>query len=163
MPLAIRELTCADLPALAALLVEVTNQHAEAMPFRYRTITADADINALLQGLLDDDEVVGFGAELTGQLVGYIVGRVAVAPSTPLHVPCRWLTINTVVVAAACRRQGIGTALMDAVQVWAEGQDLAYVELSVAEFNTAAIALYAQLGYTTVMRRMVRALPHQAG
>jgi ribosomal protein S18 acetylase RimI-like enzyme len=65
-------------------------------------------------------------------------------------------------VREAFRRRGIGEALMEHAHAWAVDQGIHEVELGVAEFNAAAIALYEKLGYTTVSRRMARALADRA-
>ena len=50
-------------------------------------------------------------------------------------------------VAATHRRQGVGRALLAAAAGWARDVGIAKLELSVFPHNTAAIALYEQLGY----------------
>jgi ribosomal protein S18 acetylase RimI-like enzyme len=50
-------------------------------------------------------------------------------------------------VAPEARRQGIGSALVDAVAQWARTKGLARLLLDVGEHNTAAIALYARNGF----------------
>ena len=50
-------------------------------------------------------------------------------------------------VAPEARRQGIGSALVDAVVDWARAQGLSYLLLDVAERNAPAMALYLQKGF----------------
>lgn len=76
---------------------------------------------------------------------GELVGRLSIArdqhPSSP-HV-----ADLGVMVAAAQRRQGVGRALLDAAAGWARDVGITKLELHVFPHNTAAIALYEQLGY----------------
>jgi ribosomal protein S18 acetylase RimI-like enzyme len=158
MSTAIRKAVVEDLPALATLLVDVNNSHAEALPHIYRKIVADDQTETFLHRILEEAGSHLFVAEEAAQLVGYVSLRLVEAPSTPVHVPRRWVTIDTVVVREAFRHRGIGAALVEHVHTWARDQGLNYVELTVAEFNTVAIAFYEKLGYTTVIRRMGRFL-----
>ena len=50
-------------------------------------------------------------------------------------------------VAAARRRQGVGTALMNAAEDWARGARVTKLELHVFPHNDPAIRLYEKLGY----------------
>jgi diamine N-acetyltransferase len=154
----IRDATDADLDGLAELMVEVNDPHADALPHIYRRIAADAETIAFLRHLLADEGARVFVAEVADRLAGYLSLRVAHAPPTPVHVPHRWLVIDTVVVREADRRQGIGEALLEHAHAWALDQGIDRVELMVAEFNAAALALYEKLGYSTSYRRMARTL-----
>ena len=158
MSVLIREIAADDINDLAALLVEVHAPHSAALPHVYQPTTVDDRTKEFLHGLLVDPDMVLFGAEDAGQLVGYVAFRLLAAPQTPLHVPRRWVAIDTVVVQAACRRQGIGEALIGHVHKWAIAHGIDQVELLVAAFNATAIAFYEKLGYTTVMHRMGRSL-----
>ena len=158
MPMSIREATADDIADLATLLVEVNDLHASALPHIYRRVAADDQTASFLRSLLEEEETRLLVAEEAGQLVGYVALRLSQAPNTPVHVPRRWVIIDAVVVREAFRRRGIGEALMEHAHAWAVEQDIGEVELEVAEFNAAAIALYQKLGYTTVSRRMTRAL-----
>jgi len=55
--------------------------------------------------------------------------------------------ILTIGVAAAARRQGIGTAMLRAAMATAAAAGARRMSLEVAEANTAAIALYRGLGF----------------
>lgn len=76
---------------------------------------------------------------------GELVGRLSIArdqhPSSP-HV-----ADIGVMVADTHRRRGVGRALLAAAADWARDVGIAKLELSVFPHNTAAIALYEELGY----------------
>ena len=51
-------------------------------------------------------------------------------------------------VAPAHRRTGLGTILMDAVQLWARSRGIGEIRLMVTSSNSIATAFYQRLGYT---------------
>jgi ribosomal-protein-alanine N-acetyltransferase len=63
------------------------------------------------------------------------------------------LHINTLAVSPAHRRQGAATFLMRAVMVEAARDGAHRATLEVRESNTAALQLYARLGFTVSARR----------
>jgi ribosomal protein S18 acetylase RimI-like enzyme len=53
-------------------------------------------------------------------------------------------------VAAAARRQGVGTALLRAAERWLVDRDIPKLQLMVRRGNDAALAFYGALGYEPV-------------
>lgn len=131
---------------------------ASAQEFSVRPAT-EADRRALAELLAAvAEERDGIGAEppvdvarlaahwrLDGTLVaeadGVIVGEVRVDPS--------WMGFGDVgmMVAAAWRGRGVGTALVQAAADWAREQGLHKLALNVFPHNQAAIALYRKCGF----------------
>lgn len=80
------------------------------------------------------------------QIIGFlVVGR---APQRVGHI----ITID---VAEPWRRRSVGTLLMDAVEHWAQRQDLHFIYLETAEENLTAQAFYEKRGYVK-LRRIAR-------
>ncbi len=143
---------------LAALLVDVTALHAGVLPNIYPKATADAGMTDYLRRVLVLEDTHLFVAETDSMVVGVLILQRGEVPRTPVHVPRRWVTVDAIVVREAFRRRGIGEALMEQARAWANERGIDAVELMVAEFNTAAIAWYEKLGYTSVYRRMTRSV-----
>jgi RimJ/RimL family protein N-acetyltransferase len=74
-----------------------------------------------------------------------IVGRLSVARDS--HPASRHVADLGLMVAASHRRQGIGTALLDAAVGWARESGVRKLELHVFPHNAAAIALYEKYGF----------------
>jgi ribosomal-protein-alanine N-acetyltransferase len=74
-------------------------------------------------------------------VIGFLVGNRA--PGQVWH-------IVTIDVREPWRRQGVGTALMDAAEDWAAAQDLRLIYLETAENNVAAQTFYVARGYEKV-------------
>jgi ribosomal-protein-alanine N-acetyltransferase len=88
-----------------------------------------------------------FVAENDNSLIGFAVGLLHPAASS------RTAELESVVVSANSRRAGIGRALCRAVLDWSRSQGATEVVLEVRASSSAAVALYASLGFTTTARR----------
>ena len=88
------------------------------------------------------------GSPLVAELDGEIVGRITLG--TNGHDG----DISGFVVIKRSRRQGIGTALMDAAEEEARRRGCARMRLTVAKGNTGALLLYAARGYQRVAQGM---------
>jgi diamine N-acetyltransferase len=154
MSVIIREATTNDLDDLATLLVDFNAVHAIGLPHIYRPVVTDAETADYLRRVLASAQTHQFVADVAGQAVGLLILQRDQVPRTPVHVPRQWVIINVLVVREGYRRRGIGEALMRHAHAWAREQGIETVELMVAEFNTAAIAWYEKLGFTTFERRM---------
>lgn len=79
----------------------------------------------------------------SGEAAGFLIAR---------HLPPEW-ELENIVVAAKCRRNGIGTGLMQAFLAHAKQMQGESVLLEVRESNSAARALYERLGFQQTGRR----------
>ena len=148
----------ADAAALAPLLADVHARHAEALPAVFRPITADERTAALLRAQIADDSGRAFVAARGDNLVGYAWVRLHDPLPPPLFAPRRVAEVDTLVVAAAHGRCGIGRALVEAAHGWAAHHGGDEMRVVVWEFNRAAIRFYERLGYATARRTMGRSL-----
>ena len=82
-----------------------------------------------------------------GQLLGFAVGKVIGVGADGLG------ELESVVVAEAVRRGGVGRALCGAVVAWCREEGAGVVELEVRAGSLGAIALYEGLGFVVVGRR----------
>jgi ribosomal protein S18 acetylase RimI-like enzyme len=71
----------------------------------------------------------------------------------------RWLHLALVDVTASQRRRGLATQLSRALAGWAAERGATRGVLQVEEANTAAIALYARLGFSTHHHYVTRVAP----
>ena len=76
---------------------------------------------------------------------GTIIGRLSV--SRDPHPACEHVADVGLMVAQGHRRQGAGTALMEAAEAWAKSVGVQKLELHVFPHNAPAISLYERLGY----------------
>ncbi len=93
-------------------------------------------------------------AEDSGELVG-----LASASVMPLaHEEGSWCRLSALVVARGRRRSGAGSALVEAVELFARERGCALVEVTSGERaeREAAHRFYAALGYEEVSRRFLK-------
>lgn len=81
-------------------------------------------------------------ADADGSLVGMAVGAPAPVDDRP-----RPAALFAMWVAPEARGQGVGGALVEAVEGWARSKGYARIGLGVASTNEPAIRLYARLGF----------------
>ena len=109
------------------------------------TATLKPDISAKQVNHRWQEDRDGHRVMLVAELDGEIVGTVS---STHHHCQLpessRMLALD---VGRAFRRQGVGTALIEAIEAKARRESLRSVSLEVALDNHAAIHLYERLGY----------------
>lgn len=158
MQIIIRRAVEADYEHLCQLWDEVDRLHRQRLPHIYRQADGPVREWDYFAGLLADENVGLFLAELEGELMGFIHVLVAQARELPILVPRRFAVIDNLVVTEPARRLGIGRLLMEQVETWAREHGLTTIELTVYEFNQGAIALYEKTGYKTLSRRMSKTL-----
>ncbi len=147
--------TEADLPAICMLGMEVNLLHHEAWPTIFASIADPVrDLDYWRTCLIEEDTRVVI-AELDGRAVGMITAKITDENSTLVY-PHRFCRIGSISVTESARGQGIGRALMQAIEAWAQSEGATDLRLSVWEFNRRAISFYEELGYTTRSRLMFK-------
>ncbi|MDL2233540.1 ribosomal protein S18-alanine N-acetyltransferase [Ruminococcaceae bacterium OttesenSCG-928-L11] len=91
-----------------------------------------------LQAELSKPESVFLTASIAGEIAGY----------TGIHHILDEGYITNVAVFPQFRRQGVATALMEAILAYGSAHQLAFITLEVRVSNHNAIALYEKLGFT---------------
>jgi RimJ/RimL family protein N-acetyltransferase len=105
---------------------------------RWRSV---ADERRYLKAVRNHPDAAVFVAEREGE----IVGRLSI--SRDPHPASRHVADLGLMVAAAARRQGVGTALLDQAVTWAQGAGVHKLELHVFPHNAPAIQLYERFGF----------------
>lgn len=148
-----RRAVAADLPQLLQLLEQVDDQHREALPWLLRKVDDPRSREFLDSFLIEPDKtafVVG-----DERLLGVILVLVRKPNPLPILRPTRVAEIDTLVVDASQRRQGVGRQLVQAALAWAQERGATRTELGVYEFNDSARAFWSAQGFETLSRRLV--------
>lgn len=155
----IRPAEAADYAALVLIADEVHALHAAAHPAIFRPV---GEGSSLPRGYFDDllagDASTILVAELDGAIAGFAIVEVFDAPPFEVLKPRRTVFIPSMAVTASRRRQGIGSALLDAAVTWGRERGGTGLELTVWEWNTAAQAFYERQGLLPMHRALRREL-----
>ncbi|MFG1654453.1 GNAT family N-acetyltransferase [Micromonospora sp. NPDC049275] len=72
----------------------------------------------------------------------------------------RWLGLSLIEVLPPLRRQGLARRVIDTLVEWGTATGATHAFLQVEQHNTAAVALYRTLGFTTHHTYLTRVAPH---
>jgi diamine N-acetyltransferase len=158
METVIREATADDYEILCELFDEVDALHRDHLPHIFRKQTGPVREQAYYQGLITDENVGLFLAEVNGSAVGFVHAVIRDAPALPIFVPRRYAVVDNLGVKSDFRCGGIGWKLMQRIHDWAIVKGASAIELNVHAFNWGAISFYRKLGYETVSQRMSQSL-----
>jgi ribosomal-protein-alanine N-acetyltransferase len=135
-----------DLNAILAL--ERATATAPHWPLSSYAANLDANLDAFQQRIIAPQRLL-LVADHDALLVGF-----AVAFVTPGERDAACIAeLESIAVASAARRAGLGRALCSAVLAWCRSNGATEVVLEVRAAGTGAIALYAGLGFTETARR----------
>jgi len=141
-----------DWPGVQALLREVDELHAALAPSFFRSAPrAELEWRRLLA---DANGVAVVAVETTPAVpvVGMVAARIYDTPAEPAMLPRRRAHVETLVVAARCRRRGIGRRLLAMAGDWARARGAIEIVLTTWAGNEAADAFYQRLGYRVLSR-----------
>ena len=154
----IRKAVASDYDNLCALFEQVDTLHWKSLPQIFQKPSGLVRGRDYVLGLIADESVGLFVAQVEGRLVGLICVMIRGSPEIPIFVQRRYAVIESVAVAEEQRRAGIGRGLVEKAHQWAVAEGADSIELNVWEFNQGAVEFYARLGYETASRKMSKRL-----
>jgi ribosomal protein S18 acetylase RimI-like enzyme len=119
---------------------------AEGWPVRRRRYEEALEDGAVLFLAVRGDEAVGFALAFPQ------------APRANLAID-RLLEIETIAVLPEARGAGVGSALMDAVEAWADAHGIEHLQVAVREANDGARRLYERRGFKPFYTTMIATRP----
>jgi ribosomal protein S18 acetylase RimI-like enzyme len=119
-PFTVRPATIADYGPTCALLAEVDELHRLNLPWMFQKPAAEPRSLDFFQRLLDNDDSELLVADAGDRLVGVATALLRYSPDFALFVTQSWCVLDNIAVARAFRRQGIGSALIRAAELWAQ-------------------------------------------
>lgn len=134
-PVTVRQAVTSDLAALVTLF--------DAYRQFYAQDSEPAAVEAFLQARFAKGDSTLFIAHAAGTPAGFA----QLYPSFSSVRLARTFILNDIFVDPACRRRGVGAALIDAAVAYGKGQEAVRLTLSTAISNSAAQALYATKGW----------------
>jgi ribosomal protein S18 acetylase RimI-like enzyme len=145
----IRRAGMADLDAVVDLWLDITRHHAAADPLFTLRPGARPEVIRLVGTLLRDPDAAVFVWEAQRAVHGVCIVRIDRAP--PILEETRRAEITDLGVAAAHRRRGVGSALVDRALDWVRDRGVARVEVRVASRNAEGQAFWRARGFGDLM------------
>ena len=158
MKVIIRNASTEDYDSLCTLFDEVDSLHRNNLPHIFKKPDGLVRERDYYLGLISDENIGLFVAELDGNVVGFVHVIIKEAPDIPVFIQRQYVVIDNLLVKSGFRNHGIGKLLMDKIQEWSLLRGVTSVELNVYEFNSSAISFYGKCGYKTFSRRMHKKL-----
>jgi ribosomal protein S18 acetylase RimI-like enzyme len=143
---------------LCALWRQVDRLHAEIRPDFFTCGEDPARSKLYLDRIVDDADQELLVAEGPQALRGLIHLQLYETPRSTVFADRRRAHVEDLVVDAAWRRQGIGTALLRAGEDWARQQRADQLVLTVWSGNEPGLAFYDDRGYHPVSRVLAKEL-----
>lgn len=153
----IRPAQIADYADYCDLMAQIDKLHRDQHPEYFREAIPVRE-RFYYESVLADENQTIWVAEIDGKLAGIIEWEVIHARDIPILQSRTAIRIDTLVVHQDYKRQGIGRALMSALDEWAKAQNILNLELGVWTFNESAIKFYESLGYSFYRTNMHRKL-----
>lgn len=157
MNILVRSMTLADCDAVIDLFDALDAYHREHLPWLFHQPKEQPRARQFFEDLLSDNETEVLVAE-TDRVVGLIHISLFNAPDFPIFVPQLRVAINNIFVNPAHRRSGIASLLIQNAEAWAKAKGAVGVDLNVYEFNETAQRLFSSMGFSTLSRRLSKAL-----
>ena len=158
----IRPATADDVLILVQLNDTVQGLHIEFDPVRYKPLEQDrADRITWFMEHINSPLSQIFIAEVAGKAVGYVLCVQVIKPESPFTTASHILEIDQLSVEPDWRRRGIASALMQQAEQFAVERGITRLTLTVAAFNTEAVAFYEAVGYQPATVRLARTIAPQ--
>jgi ribosomal protein S18 acetylase RimI-like enzyme len=154
MKVIVREATEADAGNISSLNTDVQATHASAVPWLFKPASPDTFPPEVVAELLDEPSNLVFIAEVESTPAGYVYAEIIDRPETSFNHAYQMIYIHHVSVRPTLRRQGVGRALLEAVQAEARKRDIHMISLDVWTFNDAARAFFSRNGFTAHSERL---------
>lgn len=154
MALSVRPAMPDDAEIIERLNSDVQALHAAALPALFKppsTVTLPA---TEVRGLLHSPNVRILLAMSDGEPVGYAFAEIRRNPGNGRRFARDLVYLHHLCVQPASQRRGIGSALMDAVRLFAAEHNIEDLELDVWTFNERARRFFHQQGFASYNERM---------
>lgn len=159
----IRSAEGGDVEALCALYGEFHEFHVRGVPDRLaglpgRDSTEERRLRNRLGELMAGPDSTIFVAERDGQVIGLAEVYVRDDEPVPARIARRFGYVQSMVVARAHRRAGVGRLLLNAAESWARARGADEMRLDTWEFSGGPLEFYERCGYRTLRRTLAREL-----
>jgi GNAT superfamily N-acetyltransferase len=145
-----------DIDGLLEVWKEHMDFHSERYPLFTRSAEGHIKFAEFLKKHWNDPDWAVFVAE-EGTIVGYCLATVMDYP--PVFNVRKFGFIQDMAVTAAHRRRGIGTKLLERLEIWFKERGVRRIELQALIGNEVSQSFWRKRGYEPYLNRCARNLP----
>jgi len=156
----IRRALAKDFRDFYAINLQVDTYHHLAVPSRFQTFDGDYELFMFnrFTDLLANENCIFLVAAKEDSVLGYLIALKRPAPQYPILKPSKYILIDNMGVHENAQRQGIGSLLLQRIEVEAIEAGYSELELNVYCFNENAQKLYAKNDFEPLTKRMRKLL-----
>ena len=154
MTITVRPADEGDADTISALNNAVQDIHAKALPWRFKPASAATFPPSEVRQLIADHRNLVFVAHVDGAPAGYVYAEVIRRPETSRHFAYSMLYIHQISVEPGIRGQGVGSALVGAVQSAGKELGITILALDTWSFNETARSFFRKLGLKAYNERL---------
>ncbi len=143
-----------DYDAICDLFRQADLHHLALLPAVFQAFSGPPRPRERFRHFVEDEDADVIVAEIEGRIVGFTNLEKAAHPSYPMFKHHEYVLMHNIVVDTHCRKQGVGSILMDATRRWARAHGLTFIQTTVWSANTTAKQFYAKHGFKTLSERI---------
>ena len=147
-----RRATMGDLDAVVALWREMWDFNARLDPRMSASPVADSIQRGWIGDHLESERSLVLVAQDGRDVVGYALATILENPPIVMHQFYGY--VAEMAVAAARRRSGVGTLLLDGVHAWFRTKGLPYAEVTASARNQVSRGFWRKQGYSDFVERL---------
>ena len=154
MSITVRPAQRKDYPAVARILRQIAQLHADLRPDIFRPASQKYGKKQFAALLKNKETPILIAQNEQGEMLGYAMLRVMTIRKNPVFCPRQFLHVDDLCVDETSRGLGIGTALMGGVRELAEERGIRKIQLNVWGCNQGALKFYERQGFQTQRRQL---------
>ncbi len=154
----IRFLRADEVEKLLPLSAQVNALHEEQHPDQYRGDASPEEVTGFFTQRLEEGAQVFVAEKPDGAVTGFLLAVPVVREASPFLHPVRHVELDQICVDETCRGQGVGKALMSAMEAWMHASDFHEWKSMVHGFNTHSQNLMRGQGAEVLGLRYRKAL-----
>ena len=161
MTVIIRQAQNTDIVPLCQLVHAFHEFHVAGLPLRLASLGSlnsfdTGELGSKLLQIIEDTKAAVFVAERDGHLVGFAEVYFRQDEPNPAVVSHAFGYLQSLMVQAEARTQGIGKSLLVRAEKWAQIKGAEEMRLETWEFGQGPLKFYEKFGYKTLKRTLVR-------
>ena len=146
-----------DIGGLVSLYTEFHEFHVRGVPDRLRTPDTydEATLRSNLHNIIEREDAQIIVVDCDGTIVGLAEIYIRQDEPHPLKVAHRYGYLQSLIISASLRKNGLGKQLIVAAHHWAKEHDATEMQIEIWEFADGPLHFYETLGYHTLRRQLV--------